>query len=100
MAVSVLLSRDRVHDLASKALVRIGSRPDGLSYPGVVTAGLFAEPDDLKAGSSLLVTVATHDALFLQPYHRSGDMTLLGWSGGRLAHPAAPTSRRGLQCPR
>ncbi|MBO0697699.1 MAG: ATP-binding protein [Zavarzinella sp.] len=78
LGVTVLLHRDRLQTAPSQALVRIKSRPDGRSYLGVVTAGPFAEPDGLRADSSLMVALGTHDSGFLPEYHGRVQVTILG----------------------
>lgn len=78
LGVTVLLNRERAQTAAAQALVRIKSRPDGRAYLGVVTAGPFAEPDGLRADSSLLVALGTHDGAFVPPFHGRVQITLLG----------------------
>jgi hypothetical protein len=66
--VTVLLSAARIGDAPSQALIRIRSG-DGRSYVGTVVAGPFAEPDGLRADSTVLVTVVTRGGIFVPPYH-------------------------------
>jgi DNA helicase HerA-like ATPase len=88
LGVTVLLHRDRLQMAAAQALVRIKSRPDGRAYVGVVTAGPFAEPDGLRADSSLMVALGTHDSGFLPEYHGRVQVTILGQEkGGALVPP-------------
>jgi uncharacterized protein len=78
LGVTVLLNRERAQKAPAQALVRIRSKPDGRSYLGVVTAGPFAEPDGLRADSSLLVALGTHDGAFVPPFHGRVQVTILG----------------------
>jgi DNA helicase HerA-like ATPase len=77
-SLTVLLARERAQDAPAQSLVRIESRPDGHTYLGVVTAGPFAEPDSLRADSTVLVTLATRGADYLPPFHGRVSVTLLG----------------------
>lgn len=76
-SVTVLLADEHIRDLPSQALVRIRSK-DGRTYLGTVVAGPFAEPDGLRADSSVLVTVVTRGGIFVPPYHGRVQVTLLG----------------------
>jgi DNA helicase HerA-like ATPase len=77
-SVVVLLARENVQLAPAQSLVRIDSREDGRRYLGVVSAGPFAEPDSLRADSTVLVTVATRGSAYLPPYHGRIRVTLLG----------------------
>src|SRR5437016_2831220 len=79
-AIVVLLPSGSVQKAPAQSLVRIRSRTggDGRSYLGVVSGGPFAEPDNLRADSPLLVTVTTQGGIFLPPYHGRLEVTLLG----------------------
>lgn len=76
--VTVLLPQQHGQQAPSQALVRIKSRGDGRRYLGIVTAGPFAEPDNLRGDSHLLVTVNTRGGLYLPPYHGRVQVTILG----------------------
>ncbi len=76
--LTVLLGRERAQQAPAQSLVRIESRADGRRYLGVVTAGPFAEPDSLKADSTILVTVATRGGAYLPPFHGRVQVSLLG----------------------
>lgn len=75
--LTVLLPKENVQLAPSQALVRISSN-DQRSYLGMVSAGPFAEPDNLRGDSHMLVTVATHGGIYLPPYHGRVQVTLLG----------------------
>jgi DNA helicase HerA-like ATPase len=77
-SVVVLLARENVQLAPAQSLVRIESREDGRHYLGVVSAGPFAEPDSLRADSTVLVTVATRGGAYLPPFHGRVHVTLLG----------------------
>src|SRR4051812_49136412 len=51
-SVTVLLAHERIALTPSQALVRISSN-DGRTYLGTVVAGPFAEPDGLRADSTV-----------------------------------------------
>jgi hypothetical protein len=59
--VVVLLTKEKMEEVPSQALVRIRSLPnerEGLpqrDYLGIVVAGPFAEPDGLRADSSIVI---------------------------------------------
>ncbi|MEA2642197.1 MAG: hypothetical protein QOF51_3591 [Chloroflexota bacterium] len=75
--VTVLLSAARIGDAPSQALIRIRSG-DGRSYVGTVVAGPFAEPDGLRADSTVLVTVVTRGGIFVPPYHGRVHVEIMG----------------------
>jgi DNA helicase HerA-like ATPase len=75
--VTVLLSDAHIGDVPSQALVRIRSK-DGRDYLGTVVAGPFAEPDGLRADSSVLVTIVTRGGIFVPPFHGRVLVELLG----------------------
>src|SRR5581483_4885311 len=75
--VTVLLNADRISRAPSQALVRIRS-DDARSYVGTVVAGPFAEPDGLRADSSVLVTVVTRGGIFVPPYHGRVQVEIMG----------------------
>jgi uncharacterized protein len=70
--------KENVRLVPSQALVRIASRADGRNYLGVVTAGPFAEPDGLRADSSLMVTLGIHSSGFVPEYHGRVEVSILG----------------------
>lgn len=76
--VTVLLPQQHAQHAPSQGLLRIRSRGDGRSYLGIVTAGPFAEPDNLRGDSHLLVTVNTRGGLYLPPYHGRVQVAILG----------------------
>jgi len=76
--VTVLLPQQHAQKAPSQALVRIESRGDGRKYLGIVAAGPFAEPDNLRGDSHLLVTVNTRGGLYLPPYHGRVQVSILG----------------------
>lgn len=78
LGVTVLLGRDQLQKAPAQALVRIRSRADGRTYLGVVTAGPFAEPDGLRADSSLMVTLGVHSSGFVPEYHGRVEVSVLG----------------------
>src|SRR5262245_14792588 len=75
--VTVLLGRDRTQDAPAQSLLRIES-PEGRCYLGVVTAGPFAEPDSLRADSTVLVAVATRGGEYLPAFHGRVRVSILG----------------------
>jgi uncharacterized protein len=76
--VTVLLARDQLQSAPAQSLLRIESRGDNRRYLGVVTAGPFAEPDSIRADSTVMVTVATRGGGYLPPFHGRVQVTLLG----------------------
>lgn len=78
LGVTVLLHRDQLQQAPAQALVRVRSRADGRTYLGVVTAGPFAEPDGLRADSSLMVTLGIHSSGFVPEYHGRVEVSILG----------------------
>jgi DNA helicase HerA-like ATPase len=75
--ITVVLPQANLHRAPSQALVRIRSR-DGRTYLGMVTAGPFAEPDNLRGDAPMLVTVTARGGFYLPPYHGRVQVTLLG----------------------
>jgi len=73
--VVVLLAKENMEALPSQAIVRIRSLPndkEGLpqrDYLGIVVAGPFAEPDGLRADSSIVVATTVQGKIFLPRYH-------------------------------
>src|SRR5579864_4701928 len=76
-SLTVLLADDRITEAPSQSLVRVRSK-DGRSYLGTIVAGPFAEPDGLRADSSVLVTVVTRGGIFVPPYHGRVQVDILG----------------------
>ncbi len=75
--VTVLLNDEQIANAPSQSLVRMRSK-DRRSYVGTVVAGPFAEPDGLRADSSVLVTVVTRGGIFVPPYHGRVLVELMG----------------------
>lgn len=89
LTITVVIPKDKLHEMPSQSLVRIDSRVDGKKYLGVVTAGPFAEPDGLRGDSPMLTAVATHGGDYLPPYHGRVQVAILGeeLAEGALAPP-------------
>lgn len=77
-SVTVLLPRDTLQQVASQAIVRIPSVPDGREYLGVVVKGPFAEPDGLRADAPLVVTTTVRGGIFMPKFHGRVQVELLG----------------------
>jgi DNA helicase HerA-like ATPase len=75
--VTVLLNAEQIHHAPSQMLVRIRSG-DGRAYIGTVVAGPFAEPDGLRADSTVLVTVVTRGGIFVPPFHGRVQVEIMG----------------------
>lgn len=76
-SVTVLLADEQIAAVPSQSLVRITSQ-DGRRYLGTVVAGPFAEPDGLRADSTVLVTTVTRGGIFVPPYHGRVQVEILG----------------------
>lgn len=76
-SVTVLLADGQIAAMPSQSLVRIKSK-DSRSYLGTVVAGPFAEPDGLRADSTILVTTVTRGGVFVPPYHGRVQVEILG----------------------
>lgn len=76
-SVTVLLAADHIASVPSQSLVRIAS-DDGRRYLGTVVAGPFAQPDGLRADSTILVTTVTRGGLFVPPFHGRVQVEILG----------------------
>lgn len=89
LTVTVVVPKERVHEVPAQSLVRIASRTDRRTYLGVVSAGPFAEPDGLRGDSPMLTAVATHGGDYLPPFHGRVQVTILGEEGadGALVPP-------------
>ncbi len=90
-SVTVLLPKDKMQLAPSQSLVRIKSRRsgDGRCYLGLVNAGPFVEPDNLRADSHLLVTVTANGGIYLPPHHGRIQVTIMSeeLEDGTLAPP-------------
>jgi DNA helicase HerA-like ATPase len=75
--ITVLLNAEQIHHAPSQMLVRIRSG-DGRAYIGTVVAGPFAEPDGLRADSTVLVTVVTRGGIFVPPFHGRVQVEIMG----------------------
>jgi DNA helicase HerA-like ATPase len=82
--VVVLLAKEQMETLPSQSLVRIRSLPNKeeksqqRDYLGVVVSGPFAEPDGLRADSSIIVTTTVQGKIFLPRYHGRAFVEILG----------------------
>ncbi|HWP41058.1 MAG TPA: ATP-binding protein, partial [Tepidisphaeraceae bacterium] len=84
--VVVLMTSQNIEQLPMQSLVRIRSPGDPLhqvpprNYLGVVTAGPFAEPDGLRADSSIVVATTTQGRgrILLPRYHGRAFVQILG----------------------
>jgi DNA helicase HerA-like ATPase len=84
--VVVLMTSENIEQLPMQSLVRIRSAPDpqhhvpARDYLGVVTAGPFAEPDGLRADSSIVVATTTQGRgrILLPRYHGRAFVQILG----------------------
>lgn len=77
-AVVVLLAKENMGDLPAQTLVRIKSLEDKRDYLGIVVAGPFAEPDGLRADSSIVVATTVQGKIFLPRYHGRAFVQILG----------------------
>jgi len=88
--VTVLMSRDDMHQLASQTLVRIKSREDKREYLGVVIKGPFSEPDAVPPQSTMAIGVIVQGKKiqYTFDYHGRVDVEILGEeSGGAVVPP-------------
>ncbi len=78
--LTVLLTRDDLHLLASQTLVRVKSREDRRTYLGVVVRGPFAEPNAVPANSTMAIGVVTHGKklAYTFDYHGRAEVEILG----------------------
>ena len=74
----VLMPPDNIAELPSQSLVRIRSKKDGHDYIGIVFEGPFAEPDGLRADSSIVVTTTVRGGIFMPKYHGRVHVSILG----------------------
>jgi uncharacterized protein len=87
--LTVLMTRDDLHRLASQTLVRVKSREDNRTYLGVVVRGPFAEPNAVPANSTMAVGVVTHGKklTYTFEYHGRAEIELLGQEVGGVLQP-------------
>jgi len=78
--ITVLLTREDLHQLASQTLVRVKSREDERAYLGVVVRGPFAEPNAVPANSTMAIGVVTHGKklAYTFDYHGRAEIELVG----------------------
>ncbi|WP_083681350.1 ATP-binding protein [Archangium sp. Cb G35] len=89
--VTVLMTRDDLHKLASQTLVRVKSKEDKRKYLGLVVRGPFAEPDAVSASSTIAVGVVVQGKklTYTFDYHGRAEIEILGeeLEGGKLVPP-------------
>jgi len=84
----VLLTKENMEQLPSQSLVRIKSLEDKRQYLGMVVAGPFAEPDGLRADSSIVVATTIRGKILLPRYHGRVHLQILGEEvDGKLIPP-------------
>ncbi|QDE84191.1 MULTISPECIES: ATP-binding protein [Myxococcus] len=78
--ITVLLTREDLHLLASQTLVRVRSREDNRAYLGVVVRGPFAEPNAVPANSTMAIGVVTHGKklAYTFDYHGRAEIEIVG----------------------
>ncbi len=78
--ITVLLTRDDLHLLASQTLVRVKSKDDRRAYLGVVVRGPFAEPNAVPANSTMAIGVVTHGKklAYTFDYHGRAEIEIVG----------------------
>ena len=81
--LTVVVPKKNLAKLPSQALVRICSpKPedggDGRIYQGIVVQGPFYEPDGLSANSSIILTTAANEVMFLPKYHGRVMVEIIG----------------------
>ncbi len=87
-AVVVLLAKENMGDLPAQTIVRIKSLEDKRDYLGIVVGGPFAEPDGLRADSSIVVATTVQGKIFLPRYHGRAFLQILGEDvNGQLVPP-------------
>ena len=81
--LTVVVPKKNLAKLPAQALVRIcppksedGS--DGRTYQGIVVQGPFYEPDGLRADSSIILTTAANEVMFLPKYHGRVMVEIIG----------------------
>ncbi|HEX5754523.1 MAG TPA: ATP-binding protein [Archangium sp.] len=88
--VTVLMTRDDLHKLASQTLVRVKSKEDKHNYLGLVVRGPFAEPDAVSASSTIAVGVVVQGKklTYTFDYHGRAEIEILGEElDGKLVPP-------------
>lgn len=86
--IVVLLAKENMGDLPIQTIVRIKSLEDKRDYLGTVVSGPFAEPDGLKADSSIIVATTVQGKIFLPRYHGRAFIQLLGEEAvGKMVPP-------------
>jgi hypothetical protein len=92
--VVILVAKENMEKLPSQAIVEIRSLPDSedggtaRKYLGIVVAGPFAEPDGLRADSSIVVATTVQGKIFLPRYHGRAFVQILGEEvNGQLVPP-------------
>lgn len=86
--IVLLLPKDNMGKLPIQSLVRIESLEDKRTYLGIVVSGPFAEPDGLRAESSIIVATTVEGKIFLPRYHGRAFIQLLGERiSGRMIPP-------------
>src|SRR5207302_4119359 len=86
--IVVLLAKENMGDLPIQTIVRIKSLEDKRDYLGTVVSGPFAEPDGLRADSSIVVATTVQGRIFLPRYHGRAFVQILGEEvNGRLVPP-------------
>lgn len=87
-SIVVLLAKESMDKLPSQTLISIKSIEDKKGYLGIVVAGPFAEPDGLRADSSIVVATTVQGKLFLPRYHGRAYVQILGEEiDGKLVPP-------------
>ncbi|WP_049872270.1 hypothetical protein [Myxococcus hansupus] len=78
--ITVLLTREDLHLLASQTLVRVKSKDDRRAYLGVVVRGPFAEPNAVPANSTMAIGVVTHGKklAYTFDYHGRAEIEIVG----------------------
>jgi len=86
--IVVLLAKENMGDLPIQTIVRIKSLEDKRDYLGTVVSGPFAEPDGLKADSSIVVATTVQGKIFLPRYHGRAFVQILGEeAAGKMVPP-------------
>jgi len=88
--VTVLMTRNDLHQLASQTLVRVKSKEDNRTYLGLVVRGPFAEPDAVSANSTIAVGVVVQGKklTYTFDYHGRAEIEILGEElDGKLVPP-------------
>lgn len=86
--VSVLIPLERIQEVPIQSLVRIKSKQDSRIYQGIVVAGPFYEPDNLRADSPILVTSNVRGGTFMPRFHGRALVEVIGEErDGKLITP-------------